>query len=89
MSCPECEAGSVVLDAVSFPKWRLDCNHCNYLVYLPPDLHSVRVSASTCEVCASPTPCRACNAVPLGNARCFAGRRRPGTRVRAGVIHGL
>lgn len=50
MACPECEVGSVVLDAVSFPKWRLDCSHCNYLVYLPPDLHSVKVTPDSCEV---------------------------------------
>lgn len=50
MACPQCEAGTVVLDAVSFPKWRLDCSRCNYLVYLPPDLHAVKVTSHACEV---------------------------------------
>ena len=28
VACPECEAGSLVLDPVSAPRWRLDCNRC-------------------------------------------------------------
>ncbi|KAK9804028.1 hypothetical protein WJX73_004084 [Symbiochloris irregularis] len=51
--CPECDAGTLVLDPVSAPKWRLDCNRCNFLIYLPLDLHSVRVSRRTCEECDS------------------------------------
>lgn len=40
-----------VLDPVSAPKWRVDCNRCNFLVYLPPNLHSVKVSKTKqCEV---------------------------------------
>jgi len=33
--CPECEDGSLVLDPLSAPKWRLDCNKCSFLIYLP------------------------------------------------------
>ena len=41
----------LVLDPVSAPKWRLDCNHCNFLIYLPKDLHSAKVSSKqTCKV---------------------------------------
>ena len=43
-------AGTLVLDPVSAPKWRLDCSRCNFLIYLPSDLHAVRVSRRTCEV---------------------------------------
>jgi len=56
--CPECGSdnpdeigGTLVLDPVSAPKWRLDCNLCNVVVYLPPDLHSVKVSKTECEDC--------------------------------------
>ena len=50
-SCPECDEGMLVLDPVSAPKWRLDCNHCSFLIYLPKDLHSAKVSSKqTCEV---------------------------------------
>ena len=50
MPCPECQAGTVVLDPVSAPRWRLDCNLCSFLIYLPPSLHSVAVAASKCPV---------------------------------------
>ena len=54
-SCPECDEGMLVLDPVSAPKWRLDCNHCNFLIYLPKDLHSAKVSSKqTCEVVREP-----------------------------------
>lgn len=39
-----------VLDPVSAPRWRLDCNLCSFLIYLPPSLHSVAVAASKCPV---------------------------------------
>jgi hypothetical protein len=32
-----------VLDPVSGPKWRLDCNRCSFLVYLPQGLHAAAV----------------------------------------------
>ena len=50
MPCPDCEGGTVVLDPVSAPRWRLDCNLCSFLIYLPPSLHSVAVAASKCPV---------------------------------------
>ena len=28
----------------SAPKWRLDCNKCSFLIYLPESLHAARVS---------------------------------------------
>ncbi len=65
--CPNCDTGAgggagggvggansggvVVLDPVSAPRWRLDCNRCNFLIYLPPNLHNVKVLAKEkCEV---------------------------------------
>ncbi|EFJ52569.1 hypothetical protein VOLCADRAFT_79203 [Volvox carteri f. nagariensis] len=49
---PGCSGGTVVLDPVSAPKWRLDCNRCNFLMYLPPNLHSAKVlPKETCEDC--------------------------------------
>lgn len=42
-ACPECEGGTVVLDPVSAPAWRLDCNSCSFLIYLPKDLHTVSI----------------------------------------------
>jgi DNA topoisomerase-3 len=53
MPCPECPAGGghLVLDPVSAPRWRLDCNRCSFLVYLPPNLHAVHVlRTQACEV---------------------------------------
>lgn len=49
-SCPECDNGTLVLDPVSAPKWRLDCNRCSFLVYLPSDLHNAKLSKEHCEV---------------------------------------
>ena len=49
-SCPACEAGTLVLDPVSAPSWRLDCSKCNFLVYLPRSLHAAKVAANSCEV---------------------------------------
>lgn len=40
----------LVLDPVSAPKWRLDCSRCDFLVYLPPNLHHAKVSKERCEV---------------------------------------
>ncbi len=49
--CPECEAGTLVLDPLSAPAWRLDCNKCSFLIYLPDKLHSARVDqGKLCEV---------------------------------------
>lgn len=61
--CPECGAegeagksggGTLVLDPVSAPKWRLDCNMCNVVVYLPPDLHSAKSTKQRCPVSLGP-----------------------------------
>jgi len=52
-ACPECESGQLVLDPVSAPKWRLDCNHCNCLVYLPAGAHRVTTLRERCEDCGS------------------------------------
>ena len=49
-ACPECENGTVVLDPVSAPAWRLDCNSCTFLIYLPKDLHNAALSKELCEV---------------------------------------
>ncbi|CAG9467801.1 unnamed protein product [Pedinophyceae sp. YPF-701] len=52
-TCPECDAGTLVLDPASGPKWRLDCNRCAFLLYLPPDLHMAEVARERCEDCGS------------------------------------
>ena len=49
-ACPECDNGTVVLDPVSGPKWRLDCNTCSFLIYLPGTLHSAKLSRKHCQV---------------------------------------
>ncbi len=51
LACPECSVGMLVLDPVAAPKWRLDCSRCSFLIYLPKDLHSAKVSKERCEVC--------------------------------------
>ncbi|KAK9917893.1 hypothetical protein WJX75_009329 [Coccomyxa subellipsoidea] len=51
--CPECDAGTVVLDPVSGPKWRLDCNLCSFMIYLPETLHAVKLSKERCQSCES------------------------------------
>jgi DNA topoisomerase-3 len=51
-SCPECD-GTLVLDPISAPKWRLDCNKCNCLVYLPHNAHRISVSKDHCDDCGS------------------------------------
>ncbi|GBG76124.1 hypothetical protein CBR_g21873 [Chara braunii] len=50
--CPECD-GTLVLDPVSAPKWRLDCSRCNCLVYLPENAHKVAVAEEKCDECGS------------------------------------
>ncbi|CAK0787024.1 hypothetical protein CVIRNUC_010240 [Coccomyxa viridis] len=52
-ACPECEEGTVVLDPVSGPKWRMDCNTCSFLIYLPETLHAVKLSKKRCQECES------------------------------------
>lgn len=48
--CPECDKGTVVLDPVSAPRWRLDCSLCNFLIYLPSNLHAAKVTKEQCQV---------------------------------------
>jgi len=55
-----------VLDPVSAPKWRLDCNRCSFMLYLPPNLHSVKVSKKeACEVSKPMSP-----SSPLDRFKC-------------------
>jgi len=49
-ACPECDDGTVVLDPVSGPKWRLDCNTCSFMIELPETLHSAKLSKKHCMV---------------------------------------
>ena len=49
-SCPECDNGTLVLDPVSAPKWRVDCNRCSFLIYLPAELHNAKLASEHCQV---------------------------------------
>ncbi|XP_062164854.1 DNA topoisomerase 3-beta isoform X2 [Alnus glutinosa] len=49
-ACPEC-SGTLVLDPVSAPKWRLDCNMCNCLVFLPQGAHRISTTRERCPDC--------------------------------------
>lgn len=51
-ACPEC-SGTLVLDPVSAPKWRLDCNMCNCLVFLPQGAHRISTTKERCPECDS------------------------------------
>lgn len=59
-SCPECDNGTLVLDPVSAPKWRLDCNRCSFLIYLPGELHNAKLSKDHCEVEPASAVCCQC-----------------------------
>ncbi|KAF6163367.1 hypothetical protein GIB67_009607 [Kingdonia uniflora] len=50
--CPECN-GTLVLDPVSAPKWRLYCNMCNCLVFLPHGAHRISTTKDRCPECDS------------------------------------
>eukprot|EP00210_Caulerpa_lentillifera_P003718 g3551.t1 len=52
-ACVGCDEGTLVLDPVSGPKWRLDCNKCPFLIYLPENLYSVKVTKIKCKDCGS------------------------------------
>ncbi|CAD7694740.1 unnamed protein product [Ostreobium quekettii] len=52
-SCPDCDDGTLVLDPVSAPSWRLDCSCCSFLIYLPENLHSAKLSQGACQDCES------------------------------------
>ncbi|XP_040935279.1 uncharacterized protein [Gossypium hirsutum] len=51
-ACPEC-SGTLVLDPVSAPKWRLYCNKCNCLVLLPEGAHRIATTRDRCAECDS------------------------------------
>lgn len=51
-ACPEC-SGTLVLDPVSAPKWRLHCNMCNCLVFLPEGAHRINTTPEQCPDCDS------------------------------------
>lgn len=51
-ACPECN-GTLVLDPVSAPKWRLYCNMCNCLVFLPEGAHRITTTVERCVECDS------------------------------------
>ncbi|XP_050236391.1 DNA topoisomerase 3-beta isoform X2 [Mercurialis annua] len=51
-ACPEC-SGTLVLDPVSAPKWRLYCNMCNCLVLLPQGAHRIATTRERCIECDS------------------------------------
>ncbi|RZR87473.1 hypothetical protein BHM03_00014904 [Ensete ventricosum] len=51
-ACPEC-SGTLVLDPVSAPKWRLCCNMCNCLVSLPQGAHRISTTGKRCPECDS------------------------------------
>ncbi|KAL8120955.1 hypothetical protein AgCh_017940 [Apium graveolens] len=51
-ACPEC-SGTLVLDPVSAPKWRLYCNMCNCLVFLPEGAHRITTTREKCPECES------------------------------------
>ncbi|GAB4851852.1 hypothetical protein Ancab_031251 [Ancistrocladus abbreviatus] len=51
-ACPECD-GTLVLDPVSAPKWRLYCNMCNCLIFLPQGAHRISTTPERCPECDS------------------------------------
>lgn len=51
-ACPEC-SGTLILDPVSAPKWRLYCNICNCIVLLPHAAHRITTTDKKCPTCES------------------------------------
>uniref|UniRef100_A0A6Q2XS23 DNA topoisomerase n=1 Tax=Esox lucius TaxID=8010 RepID=A0A6Q2XS23_ESOLU len=49
--CVECEAGVLVLDPNSGPKWKMACNKCNVMVHFFEQAHRVQVALESCETC--------------------------------------
>ncbi|XP_076846010.1 DNA topoisomerase 3-beta-1 isoform X3 [Brachyhypopomus gauderio] len=49
--CVECEAGVLVFDPSSGPKWRMACNRCNVVVHFFEHAHKVQVTQDSCESC--------------------------------------
>lgn len=51
-ACPEC-SGTLVLDPISAPNWKLFCNMCNCLVLLPQGAHRISTTRDQCPDCGS------------------------------------
>lgn len=51
-ACPEC-SGTLILDPLSAPKWKLYCNKCNCLVLLPQGAHKIATIPERCSDCDS------------------------------------
>ncbi|KAL5171259.1 DNA topoisomerase 3-beta [Glycine soja] len=51
-ACPEC-SGTLVLDPVSAPRWKLCCNMCNCLVFLAQGAHRISTTKDRCPECDS------------------------------------
>lgn len=53
-TCPQCQEGTLVLDPISAPIWRIDCPLCDFLMYLPKSLHKAKIVRDEhCESCKS------------------------------------
>lgn len=52
MGCNEekCD-GTVLLDPVSAPKWKMACNKCNYCIFLPEGAKKISLSSDKCIEC--------------------------------------
>ncbi|KAK1389842.1 DNA topoisomerase [Heracleum sosnowskyi] len=50
-ACPECSVTLVLLDPVGAPKWRLYCNMCNCLVFLPEGAYRITTTREHCVKC--------------------------------------
>lgn len=51
-ACPGC-SGTLVLDPISAPRWRLCCNMCNCLVFLAQGAHRISTTKERCPECDS------------------------------------
>eukprot|EP00921_Rhytidocystis_pertsovi_P010947 GHVQ01017627.1.p1 GENE.GHVQ01017627.1~~GHVQ01017627.1.p1 ORF type:complete len:865 (-),score=112.32 GHVQ01017627.1:231-2825(-) len=52
--CPQEDCrGVMCLDVLSAPKWKLDCNTCNYQLRLMESAHKILVSPQECDDCGS------------------------------------
>ncbi|KAI4310696.1 hypothetical protein MLD38_035652 [Melastoma candidum] len=51
-ACPECD-GTLMLDPLSSPNWKLFCNSCSCLVMLPQGAHRILTTDDRCPDCDS------------------------------------
>lgn len=51
-ACPECD-GTLMLDPLSSPSWKLFCNACSCLVMLPQGAHRISTTDDRCTYCDS------------------------------------